>query len=102
MRKIVGLIVVTFLLCGFGLAADLVQAAAPAPIKWKLQSANPAGTPHIDLLNRLASNVDKMSAGRLKIEVLASGAIVNPFEILDGVNKGGRRCRAMVDPLFGG
>mgnify|MGYP003588880979 FL=1 len=29
-----------------------------------------------------------MSAGRLKIEVLAAGAIVNPFEILDGVNKG--------------
>jgi TRAP-type mannitol/chloroaromatic compound transport system substrate-binding protein len=29
-----------------------------------------------------------MSGGRLKIEVLPSGAIVAPFEILDGVNKG--------------
>ena len=40
------------------------------------------------LLNKFASNVDKMSNGRLKIEVLTSGAIVNPFEILDAVNKG--------------
>jgi TRAP-type mannitol/chloroaromatic compound transport system substrate-binding protein len=29
-----------------------------------------------------------MSGGRLVIEVLTSGAIVNPFEILDAVNKG--------------
>jgi len=87
MRKIVGLLLIAVLLAGFGWT-DLSLAAAPAPIKWKLQSANPAGTPQIDLLNRIAMNVDKMSAGRLKIEVLAGGAIVNPFEVLDGVNKG--------------
>ena len=61
---------------------------AAAPIKWKLQGANPAGTPHDDLLKRWASNVDRMSGGRLKIEILPAGSIVNPFEILDGVNKG--------------
>jgi TRAP-type mannitol/chloroaromatic compound transport system substrate-binding protein len=33
-----------------------------------------------------------MSAGRLKIEVLASGAIVKPFQIMDGVNKGIIEC----------
>jgi TRAP-type mannitol/chloroaromatic compound transport system substrate-binding protein len=76
---------------GAGLAAAAAtssQAQAPAQFRWKLQSANPAGTPHMTLLNRFASNVDKMSNGRLKIEVLTSGAIVNPFEILDAVNKG--------------
>lgn len=83
MRKIVGLIVIAVLLGGFGLA-DVAQ----AQFKWKLQSASPAGNPHMDLLNRLAANIDKMSGGRLKIEVLAAGAIVNPYEILDGVNKG--------------
>ena len=61
---------------------------AAAPIKWKLQGANPPGTPHDDLLKRWSSNIDKMSAGRLKIEILPAGSIINPFEILDGVNKG--------------
>lgn len=86
MRKLVGLIAIVFLLVAFG-TSDVAQAAAQQ-FKWKLQSANPAGTPQIDLLNRMAASIDKMSAGRLKIEVLAGGAIVNPFEVLDGVNKG--------------
>jgi len=77
---------------GVGLAAGAVMAPtvvrAQQSFKWKLQSANPAGTPHNALLNRFASNVDKMSAGRLKIEILVSGAIVPPGEILDAVNKG--------------
>jgi TRAP-type mannitol/chloroaromatic compound transport system substrate-binding protein len=78
---------------GAGLAAGTAVAPAfaqaPAqPIRWKLQSANPAGTPHMTLLNNFATRVDKMSNGRLKIEVLTSGAIVNPNEILDAVNKG--------------
>jgi TRAP-type mannitol/chloroaromatic compound transport system substrate-binding protein len=69
-------------------ATSGIARAQPARFQWKLQSANPAGTPHMTLLNRFASNVDRMSSGRLKIEVLTSGAIVNPFEILDAVNKG--------------
>jgi len=83
-------------LAGAGLAAGVAAtpalAQAPAQFKWKLQSANPAGTPHMTLLNKFASNVDVMSGGRLKIEVLTSGAIVNPFEILDAVNKGVIEC----------
>jgi TRAP-type mannitol/chloroaromatic compound transport system substrate-binding protein len=79
-------------LAGAGLAAGVAATPAlaqvPAQFRWKLQSANPAGTPHMTLLNKFASNVDTMSNGRLKIEVLTSGAIVNPFEILDAVNKG--------------
>jgi TRAP-type mannitol/chloroaromatic compound transport system substrate-binding protein len=66
----------------------IARAQAATQFKWKLQSANPAGTPHMELLTRLTANIDAMSAGRLKIEVLPSGAIVAPFEILDGVNKG--------------
>ena len=78
---------------GAGLAAGAAMtptlAGAQQPqFKWKLQSANPAGTPHNVLLNKFASNVDKMSGGRLKIEILVTGAIVNPNEILDAVNKG--------------
>jgi TRAP-type mannitol/chloroaromatic compound transport system substrate-binding protein len=78
---------------GAGLAtgAALAPASAQAQgqsFRWKLQSANPAGTPHMVLLGKLAANIDKMSNGRLKIEVLPSGAIVKPNEILDAVSKG--------------
>jgi TRAP-type mannitol/chloroaromatic compound transport system substrate-binding protein len=78
---------------GAGLAsgAALVPAATQAQgqsFRWKLQSANPAGTPHMVLLGKLAANIDKMSNGRLQIEVLPSGAIVKPNEILDAVAKG--------------
>ena len=77
------------LAAGAALAPPAAQAQAAAqPIKWKLQSANPSGTPHMELLTRFANNVDKMSGGRLKIEVLTSGAIVKPNEILDAVSKG--------------
>jgi TRAP-type mannitol/chloroaromatic compound transport system substrate-binding protein len=78
-------------------AAGLATGAALAPraalaqgqsFRLKLQSANNAGTPHMYLLGKLAANIDKMSNGRLKIEVLPAGAIVKPNEILDAVNKG--------------
>src|SRR5687767_9427869 len=74
-----------------GAGAALAPIAAQAQgqsFRWKLQSANPAGTPHMVLLGKLAANIDKMSNGRLKIEVLPSGAIVKPNEILDAVSKG--------------
>ncbi len=68
--------------------ASVTSRAQQAQFKWKLQSANPVGTPHNLLLNRFAANVQKMSGGRLEIEILPTGAIVNPNEILDAVNKG--------------
>ena len=80
---------------GAGLAAG--AAAAPGlataqgkeqTFRWKLQSANPAGTPHMDLLNRFASNVDRMSGGRLKIEVLPVDAVVAYNETHDSVAAG--------------
>ncbi len=75
------------LAAGAAMTSTLAR-AQQAQFKWKLQSANPAGTPHNVLLNQFASNVDRMSGGRLKIEILVTGAIVNPNEILDAVNKG--------------
>jgi TRAP-type mannitol/chloroaromatic compound transport system substrate-binding protein len=80
MKKLIGLIVIAVLLT--------VAGSAQAQFKWKLQSGVPAGDPHMELLGNLASNIDKMSGGRLKIEVLPGGAIVKAFEILDATNKG--------------
>ena len=84
-KVIVGLVALMILLAG-GNPAQAQQ------FKWKLQSANPAGAPQIVLLKKMAADIEKMSAGRLKIEVLASGAIVKPFQILEGVNKGIIEC----------
>jgi TRAP-type mannitol/chloroaromatic compound transport system substrate-binding protein len=87
MKKIIKLVATALLLGGFAVAGTS-QAAPAGQFKWKLQTAHPAGAPQIDLLNKMSADIDRLSSGRLKIEVLASGAIVNPFEILDGVNKG--------------
>ena len=85
------LVVMPVVVVGCLLALSIVGFISPAhaaQFNWKLQSAHPAGAPQIVLLNRMADDIEKMSGGRLKIEILASGAIVKPFEILEGVNKG--------------
>lgn len=61
---------------------------AQAPTTWKVQS----GFATRDELNvsfvDWAKKVDEMSGGRLKIDVLPSGAVVGTFDIIDGVNRG--------------
>jgi len=52
-----------------------------------LQSAVPSGDPHMLHCQRLSASIEKMSAGRLLIEVLPSGAVVPPKEVGDAVNK---------------
>jgi len=38
------------------------------------------------MLQNISTNIEKMSAGRLKIDILPSGAVVPAFEITDAVN----------------
>jgi TRAP-type mannitol/chloroaromatic compound transport system substrate-binding protein len=68
-------------LCGYATAASAQQ-------KIRLQTAVPSASIYFELLKRYADRVDKMSAGKIKIEVLPDGAIVPAFEILDAVDKG--------------
>jgi TRAP-type mannitol/chloroaromatic compound transport system substrate-binding protein len=82
MKKLTVLFAAVALLIGVSPPTEAQQ------FKWKLQSTQPANTPHIELLNKLSKNIERMSAGRLKIEVLPGGAIVDAFHILDGVDKG--------------
>jgi len=82
----------TGLAAGAAVAAPLAAAAQEKKYRWRLQSANPAGTPHIKLLTRFSENVKRMSGGRLDIEILSAGAIVKEFEILDAVKKGVIEC----------
>src|SRR6188508_3329164 len=62
--------------------------SAFAQQKVRMQTAVPSASIYFELLKRYSDRVDKMSNGRVKIEVLPDGAIVPAFEILDAVDKG--------------
>jgi TRAP-type mannitol/chloroaromatic compound transport system substrate-binding protein len=70
------------------LALIVFSGAAFAQQKIRMQTAVPSASIYFELLQRYADRVDKMSNGRLKIEILPDGAIVPAFEILDAVDKG--------------
>src|SRR3990167_4533650 len=70
-------------------AAFAVPAAAqqPAVKNLKMQSTWPASLTLQDNFRFFAERVDKLTGGTLKIEALAAGQIVPPFEILDATHK---------------
>jgi TRAP-type mannitol/chloroaromatic compound transport system substrate-binding protein len=85
---------------GFGTAVALLAAfsmlggslapppaTAQAPVTLKMQASWPAALTLFDNFKMFAERVDKLSAGRLKIEPLPAGAIVPAFEVLDATNK---------------
>ncbi len=81
------------LLVGLLAALVLVGGLAPASAAEKtytmrLQTAVPSASIYYDLLKRFGQRLELMSAGRLKVEVLPDGAVVQAFEILDAVDKG--------------
>ncbi len=73
-------------------ALTVAAAASVAPAqqtyKMRVQTAVPSASIYFDLLKRFGDRVDKMSNGRLKMEMLPDGAIVPAFEILDAVDNG--------------
>ena len=70
------------------LLASTVHAQQPQAFKMRIQAAVPAASIYFELLKKFGDRIDRMTAGRLKIEVLPDGAIVPAFEILDAVDKG--------------
>ena len=70
------------------LLAGSVVAQAPQQFKMRIQTAVPSASIYFELLKKFGDRVDRMSAGRLKMEILPDGAIVPAFEILDAVDKG--------------
>jgi TRAP-type mannitol/chloroaromatic compound transport system substrate-binding protein len=79
-----------------GLAAGATAAtlAAPAvvtaqsPKVIKMQSSWPASDIWMDFARQYIERVEKMSNGRIKIDLLPAGAVVGAFQVLDGVNDG--------------
>lgn len=61
-------------------------AAGPQTYSFSIQTAVPNSSLYFKQLERFAKQIETMSGGRLKAEVLAAGAVVGPFEILDAVS----------------
>ena len=76
----------TLCLSASGLASAQ-QAAAPAPRVLKMQSTWPASSTLQENFKMFADRVDKLTAGALKVEAMAGGQVVPPFEVLDATNK---------------
>jgi len=76
------------LVLALGLAAFVPTAKAADPVKWRIQTVLPAASMYFDIIKEFGENVDTMSAGRIKTEVLPVGAIVGFFDVQDAVDKG--------------
>ncbi|NNG03116.1 MAG: TRAP transporter substrate-binding protein [Inquilinus sp.] len=68
------------------LAAPAVLAQSPMVLK--MQTSWPASDIWMDFARQYVNRVETMSGGRLKIDLLPSGAVVAAFQVLDAVNDG--------------
>jgi len=67
-------------------APAVVTAAAPKVIK--MQTSWPSSDIWMDFARQYVERVEKMSGGRLKIDLLPAGAVVKAFQVMDAVNDG--------------
>ncbi len=68
------------------MAAPMISVAQTTSLRF--QSTWPAKDIFHEYANDFAKKVNEMAGGRLKIEVLPSGAVVPAFQLLEAVNKG--------------
>ena len=72
----------------FAAALSLGAAAqTPAPRTLKMQSTWPAGNTLQDHFRMLAERMEKLTQGQVKIDAMAAGQIVPPFEVLDATHR---------------
>ncbi len=69
------------------MSAPMVMAQTPTA-SFRFQSTWPAKDIFHEYANDFAKKVNDMAGGKLKIEVLPSGAVVPAFQLLEAVNKG--------------
>jgi TRAP-type mannitol/chloroaromatic compound transport system substrate-binding protein len=80
-------IAATVLAMSVALAGATASAQQPAVKNYKFQSTWPASLTLQDNFRYFAERVDKLTLGQVKIDALAAGQIVPPFEILDATHK---------------
>jgi TRAP-type mannitol/chloroaromatic compound transport system substrate-binding protein len=71
-----------------GTVAAPAVVTAQAPRVLKMQSAWPASDIFQDMAVQYVERVDRMSGGRLKIDLLPAGAVVQAFQVQDAVADG--------------
>jgi TRAP-type mannitol/chloroaromatic compound transport system substrate-binding protein len=75
-----------------GAAATTVLATpavlAQAPLVVRMQTSWPAADIWMDLAREYVERVQRMSGGRLSIDLLPAGAVVGAFQVMDGVSDG--------------
>ena len=79
------------LLAAGGAAAASVGAPAvlaQSPVVVKMQTSWPSGDIWMDFARQYVDRVQKMSGGRIRIDLLPAGAVVQAFQVLDAVNDG--------------
>ena len=71
------------------LAVCIAGPASAKVLKWRMVTSWPAGIPlYTDMAEVFAKDVEKLSGGRIKIQVLPGGAIAPALEVTDTVKKG--------------
>jgi len=85
MKKVLFAVAVFLGALSFALPAQ-VQAAAKYELQ--LQTAVPNQSMYFKIMQRLADRIELLSQGEIKVTVLADGAVVKAFEILDAVSNG--------------
>lgn len=76
-----------------GGAAAAATLAAPAvlaqsPVVVKMQTSWPASDIWMEMARQYVERVEKMSGGRIKVDLLPAGAVVAAFQVMDAVNDG--------------
>jgi TRAP-type C4-dicarboxylate transport system substrate-binding protein len=96
------------LIATFAAAALAVSAQVAAQTKWDLPSAYPATNLHTENLTQFATDVDKATAGKLKIVVHANASLFKAPEIKRAVQGGQAQAGEILmvnfendNPLFG-
>ncbi|WP_275098028.1 TRAP transporter substrate-binding protein [Sedimenticola hydrogenitrophicus] len=82
-----------FLKSGLAVAAGSVAAGFPmisvaAPLVVKMQTSWPSSDIWMDFARQYTERVERMSGGRLKIDLLPAGAVVKAFQVMDAVSDG--------------
>ena len=88
-----------------GTAATVLSsgtAHAQTPTRIRIQTAVPSASIYFELLKRMGDRVDKMSAGRVKMEMLPDGAVVGGVRNSRCGRQGRRRRRLCLDALLVG
>jgi len=67
-------------------APAIVRAATPKVVK--MQTSWPASDIWMDFARQYVERVEQMSGGRLKIDLLPAGAVVQAFQVMDAVSDG--------------